>query len=81
MARAQFLGEPDRAGDVDARRAAEQQALMLGQVEDDRQRLFVGDLIGEIDRRALEIGGDAALADALGDRRALALQRAVLVES
>ena len=41
---------------------------MLEQVEHDRQRFLVGDLVGVVDRRALEVGGDAALADALGDR-------------
>src|SRR5271166_6175990 len=43
---------------------------MFGEIEDDRQRLFVGDLIGEVDRGALKIGGNSALADALGDRGA-----------
>ena len=49
------------------------------QVEDDRQRLLVGDLIGEVDRRVFEILGDAALADAFGDRAAFGLELAVLV--
>ena len=56
---------------------------MLEQVEDDRHGLLVGDLIGDVDRRALEILRDAALADALGDRRALGLElagRVVAVE-
>ena len=34
----------------------------IGEVEDDRQRLLVRDLVGEVDRRAFEIGGDPALA-------------------
>ena len=38
------------------------------QIEDDRQRFLVRDLEGHVDRRALEVRGDAALADALGDR-------------
>jgi hypothetical protein len=46
-----LLGQPDRAGDIDARRAAQAQAFMLEQVEDDRQRLLVGDLEGDVDRR------------------------------
>ena len=36
----------------------------MNQVEDDSQRFGVGDLLRIVDRRALEIGGDAALADA-----------------
>ena len=39
-------------------------------------RFFVGNLIGGIDRRAFEVLGDAALADAFGDRRAFGFQRA-----
>ena len=70
VARPELARKPDRAGDVDPRRAAEQQALLDDEVEDDRQRLLVGDLVGDVDRRAFEIGGDAALADALGDRGA-----------
>ena len=44
VAGAEFLGQPDGAGDIDAGRAAEAQAFVLEQVEDDRQRFFVGDL-------------------------------------
>ena len=73
--------QPDRAGDVDAGRAAEAQALLLDQVEDDRQRLLVGDLPGEVGREAFEIGGDAALPDAFGDRAAFGLEHAVGVEA
>ena len=60
-------GETDRAGDVDARRTAEQEPFLHHQIEDDRQRLLVGDLVGEIDWRAFQIGGDPALANAFGD--------------
>ena len=49
---------------------------MLNKVEHDLHRLLVGDPIGDVDRRAFEIAGDAALADALGDRGALALEDA-----
>ena len=73
--------QPDRAGDVDAGRAAEAQALLLDQVEDDRQRFLVGDLAGEVGREAFEVGGDAALADAFGDRAALGLEHALGVEA
>src|ERR1700678_1935864 len=59
----QFAGETDRAGDVDARRSSEAQALVLEQVENKRHRLRIGDLVGEIDRRAFEVLGDAALPD------------------
>ena len=51
------------------------------QVEDDRQRFLVGDLEGEVRREAFEIGGDAALPDAFGDRAALGLQLAFGVEA
>ena len=47
---------------------------MLDQVEQDGQGLFVRDLVGHVDRRAFEIGGDAALADALRDGIALGLE-------
>ena len=45
-----------------------QQPFVFEQVEDDRHRFFVGDLIGDIDRGTFQILGDAALADAFGDR-------------
>src|SRR5580693_6967695 len=48
---------------------------MLEQVENNRYRLRIGNLVGDVDRRIFEIPGDAALADALGDRGALRLQR------
>ena len=41
-----------------------------------RSASVVRNAVGEIDRRGLEIGGDARLADALGDRGALALENA-----
>src|SRR5579885_3225763 len=69
----QLAGEADGAGDIDAGGAADAEALVLQQVEDQRQRLLVGDLAGEIDGRALDVLGDAALADPLGDRGALDL--------
>ena len=46
------------------------------QVEDDRQRFLVGDLVGDVGRETFEIGGDAALADAFGDRAAFGLELA-----
>jgi hypothetical protein len=49
---AELLGEPDRAGDVDAGRAAELQALVLDDVAADANRLFVGDMAGKVDRLA-----------------------------
>ena len=80
MAGAEFAGEMDGAGDVDARRSAEQQPFLNHQIEHDRQRLLVGDLVGEINRRAFKIGGDPVLADALGDGGARALEFARGVE-
>src|SRR5580704_14772456 len=76
VAGAELLGQPNGAGDIDAGRAAEAEPLVLEQIEDDRHRFRVGDLIGEIDRRIFQVLGDAALADAFGDRGAFRLQRA-----
>ena len=73
VAGAELLGQANGAGDIDAGRAAEAEAFVLEQIEDDRQRLLVGNLIGGVDRRVFEILGDAALADALGDRGAFAI--------
>ena len=67
------------AGDVDAAGAAEAQPLVLQQVEDDRQRLLIGNLIGLVDRGAVEVLGYPALADALGDGAAFGLELAVRV--
>ena len=49
---------------------------MLQQVKDDRQGFFIRNLKSIVDRRALEIGGDAPLADAFGDRGAFRFQLA-----
>src|SRR5207245_7529669 len=76
--RAEVLSQADRAGDVDAARAPQAQAFLLQQIKNQRQSLGVRDLVGVIDRRALDIFRDASLADAFGDRRALRLQLAVL---
>ena len=76
VARAELLRQANGAGDIDAGRAAEAKAFVFEQIEDDRHRLVVRNLVGGIDRRAFEIFGDAALADALGDRGAFRLQRA-----
>ena len=78
MARAEVPGEVDRAGNVDRRRAAEAEALILDEVEEIGKRFGIRDPIGIIRRETLEIGGDAALADALGDRGSLGFQLAVL---
>ena len=68
MAGAEVLGEPNGAGDVDRGRAAEAEAFFLYQVEDVGQRFGIADLVAEVGREAFEVRGDAALADALGDR-------------
>ena len=78
MARSQVARQPDRPGDVDAARAAETESFLLDEVEEDRQRLGVGDLVGVVDGDALEVACDAALADALRDRGALGLELTVL---
>ncbi|MGO8279565.1 hypothetical protein ACC761_39475, partial [Rhizobium ruizarguesonis] len=64
-------GEIDRAGNVDRCRAAEAEALVLDEVEEIRKRFGIRDQIGIVRRETLEIGGDAALANALGDRGSL----------
>ena len=69
MTRPEVFGEADRSGDIDAGGAAQQQALIFHQVEQDGQSLGIVDLVGAIDRAVHEVGGDPPLADALGDRR------------
>ena len=54
VARPQVLGQPDRAGDVDAGRAAQAQPFVLEQVEDDRHRFLVGNQIGLVDLDVLD---------------------------
>src|SRR5258708_11064365 len=44
-------------------------------VENQRQGFRIGNLIGVVNRRALQIAGDPALADAFGDGSAAHLQR------
>ena len=70
VARTQIARHADGARDIDAGRAAHAQAFMLQQIEDQGQGFLVGNLIGVVDRRAFQIAGDAALADAFGDGRA-----------
>ena len=48
--------------------AAEKQAFHFGEIEENLQRLFVRNLESEINGSINEIGGDAALANAFGDR-------------
>src|SRR5271166_6774450 len=50
--------------------------FVLDQIEHDGDRLLVGDLKGDVDGRAFEIPGDAALADPFGDRGPLRLEHA-----
>ena len=76
--RSQLLRHTHRGGDVDAGRSADRQSFMDQHVEDVLQRLGVGDLLRIVDRRAVHVGGDARIADALGDRAALDLQVVVL---
>ncbi len=76
VAGAEILGEADGAGDVDAAGGAHAKALLGDEVEDDAQRLLVGDEVGGVDGRAFEVLGDAALADAFGDRGSFGLELA-----
>jgi hypothetical protein len=50
-------------GHVDSRRAAEEEALVVDEVEEDRQRLLIGDLVRFVYRRSVHVRGDATLAD------------------
>src|SRR5436190_1678914 len=69
VSRAEILREADRAGDVDAARAAEAQAFGAQQVEHDRERFRVGDPVGVVDRCTLDVLRHAPLPDSLRDRR------------
>src|SRR5471032_3084177 len=77
LAGAELLGELHRAHDVDGGRTAQHQAFVLDEVEQQRQGFLVGNAQRQVDRRALEVLGDASLSDALGDRVALGFQFAL----
>src|SRR5690606_26501980 len=77
MAGAEITRKTNGAGNVDARRPAEAQALPLHEVEDYRQGFRIRDAVGVIGCEAFEVGGNPPLADAFGDGRALRLQFAV----
>src|SRR5262245_38666720 len=79
MTGAEIAGEPDGAGDIDAARSAEAETFLTQEVENDRQRLGILDLVGLVDLGGFEILSDAALADPFGDGAAFGLQLAVLV--
>ena len=78
MPGAKVLCQSDGSGNIDARRPAHAKTLVFHQIEQDRQRLFVGDLVGVIDRRPFEISRDPPLTDTLDDRRTFGLQHAGL---
>src|SRR5262245_11690499 len=46
LAGAEILREPHRTRDIDRARSAEAEPLMLEQIEDERQRLLVGNEVG-----------------------------------
>src|SRR4029079_3097676 len=79
MTGAHVTCEPYRSGDIDTARSAEAQPFLAKQVEYDGQRLCVRNLIGLVDHGTFEIGGDAALADAFGDRASFRLELSMLV--
>ncbi len=68
----EFPRQPDRAGDIDAGRAAEAKALVLQKIEDDRHRLLVGNEVGLVHFDAFDDRRHAAETDAFGDRAAFA---------
>src|SRR3546814_10986918 len=63
LAGTELARERHRAGDVDPRRQAKAQPLLVEQTAHDRQPLGVGNAELGVDRRAFQIGGDAVLAD------------------
>lgn len=79
MAGAEFLREADSAGHVDAGGAAQAQAFILQQAEHDRQSFFIRYLERYVHLGLGHVGGDASLADALGDGTARTRKFAGLV--
>ena len=69
MTGSEFTGQARCTDEVGACRGADAQPLVPQRVEDRLNGFRAGDLVGEINTKALQIAGDAALADALGDRR------------
>src|SRR5260370_6985651 len=74
--RPKLAREPDRPGDVDARGSPEAEALVLEQIENERHGLRVGNLIGDVDRCAFHVLGDATLPDPFRDRGAFGFKHA-----
>ena len=77
LARPEIARHTHRACNVDRARTTEAEAFVFEQVKDVGQGLGIGDTIGQVDLEPFEIGGDPPLADALGDRIAFGLQRAI----
>ena len=59
--------ERHRPGDIDSRRQAEAQPFLVEQLADHGEPLGIRDAELRIDRRAVEVGGDAVLADPFGN--------------
>ena len=78
VSRSQITGEANCTGNIDPRRPAHTQTLMLQKVVDDGQGFIVRYLVGVVDGRALEIGRDSALPDPFGDRGAFGVRHAGL---
>jgi hypothetical protein len=70
VAWAQGFGNADGGGDVDAGGGANRQALVDEDVVDLLKRFGVRDAQGIVDLDVFQVGGNAGLADALGDGRA-----------
>src|SRR5262249_45610882 len=66
FAGSKLLRQPDGAGDIDSGGAAEAEALMLEQVENEGQRFLVGYQVGFVDFQSVDDRRDAAKADAFG---------------
>ena len=71
MARTKPPGRFHRRGHIDAHRAAQKQALLPQQLIDRLERGLVVDAHGIIDGSTLQVGGNAAVANPLGDRTSL----------
>src|SRR6476620_10574662 len=79
VAGAEVARKSDGACHIDTTCSAEAQPFLGQEVKYDRQRLGIWDLIGLVDHRTFEIGGDAALTDPFGNRASFRFEPSVLI--
>src|SRR5215217_6185609 len=70
MSGAEVARKTDGAGNVDSARSADANSFLINEIENQLNGLGIGNLIGEIRRKAFKVGGDSALTDPFGDRAA-----------